>query len=247
MDPTDIFLKSNLPALLLFLKVCRKTGQEMDNAPEGEQLKLNFTMAVQNFISKYIANVAKAETLFLRAKGNPGLVYFASFVQRVLENKDTMEMINSAKPPVRKTFIRETTSTRGLHLSGGWFKPERNQSDHFWSRPLPVVFIDTFYDIVDTDNPRSKFEENTEALLRFATNVTPFECKDIVKVMMLMLMLMMMMMMMMMIVSIKPLVPRVQEIKIPQLTFTGLICKGNRRFWHSLLWALGPNGLKSHG
>ena len=28
------------------------------------------------------------------------------------------------------------------------------------------------------------------------------------------------------------------------LTFTGLICKGNSRFWHSLLWALGTNGLK---
>ena len=25
---------------------------EMDNAPEGEQLKLNFTVVVQNFISK---------------------------------------------------------------------------------------------------------------------------------------------------------------------------------------------------
>ena len=30
-----------------------------------------------------------------------------------------------------------------------------------------------------------------------------------------------------------------------KLTFTGLINKANGRFWHSLLWALGTNGLKS--
>ena len=72
---------------------------EMYNAPEGEQLKLNFTMIVQN-----IANVAKqlnswcGSIVFLRAKGNPGLVYFASFVKRVIANRDIMEIINSANP-----------------------------------------------------------------------------------------------------------------------------------------------------
>ena len=41
--------------------------------------------------------------------------------------------------------------------------------------------------------------------------------------------------------------PRVQK-KLPVklwLTFSGLICKGNSRFWHSLLWTLGTNGLKT--
>ena len=76
----------------------------MENVPEGEQrLKLNFTTVVQNFISKYSQHcqsglIPGMETLFLRAKGNPGLVYFASFVLRVVENKDIIEMINSANP-----------------------------------------------------------------------------------------------------------------------------------------------------
>ena len=50
------------------------------------------------------------------------------------------------------------------------------------------------------------------------------------------------------IIYFNPLVPRVQNIKSRQfrfrLTLTGLICKGNGRFWHSLSWALGTNGLK---
>ena len=47
---------------------------------------INFTMVVQNFISKYSQHchsslIPGVETFFLRAKGNPGLVYFAKFVQ----------------------------------------------------------------------------------------------------------------------------------------------------------------------
>ena len=57
----------------------------MDNAPEGEWLKLNFTMVVQSFInySQHCQSslIPAAEMSFLRAKGNPGLVYFASFVK----------------------------------------------------------------------------------------------------------------------------------------------------------------------
>ena len=30
-----------------------------------------------------------------------------------------------------------------------------------------------------------------------------------------------------------------------KLTFTGLFCKGNIRFWHSQLWTLGTNGFRS--
>ena len=70
----------------------------MYNAPEGEWLKLNFIMVVQNFISKYSqSSLIPGMEIFLRAKGNPGLVYFATLC-RVIENKDTMEMINSANP-----------------------------------------------------------------------------------------------------------------------------------------------------
>ena len=73
----------------------------MDNAPEGERLKLSFTMAVENFISKYSQHcqsslIPDMKASFLRAKGNPFLVYFAPFVYSVLQNRDIMEMINSA-------------------------------------------------------------------------------------------------------------------------------------------------------
>ena len=57
----------------------------MDKSPEEEQLKFNFTMVVQNFISIYSEHCQSSlipglEWSFLRAKGNLGLVYFASFV-----------------------------------------------------------------------------------------------------------------------------------------------------------------------
>ena len=57
----------------------------MDNAPEGERLKLNFTLVVQNIISKYSqccqsSLIPDTEMSFLKAKGNPGLVYVASFL-----------------------------------------------------------------------------------------------------------------------------------------------------------------------
>ena len=62
----------------------------MDNALEGEQMKLNIPMVspsrmAQNFISKCSQScqsslIPGTEMSVLRAKGNPGLVYFASFV-----------------------------------------------------------------------------------------------------------------------------------------------------------------------
>ena len=47
---------------------------------------------------------------------------------------------------------------------------------------------------------------------------------------------------------INPSVPKAENLKIRQfnfkLTFAVSICKGNGRFWHSLLWALWTKGLK---
>ena len=45
-------------------------------------------------------------------------------------------------------------------------------------KPLPSVFIDSFYDMEDSVES-AKFAENTQQLFNFANSVKPFECKDI--------------------------------------------------------------------
>lgn len=45
-------------------------------------------------------------------------------------------------------------------------------------KPLPSVFIDTFFHRTDPTE-QAKFAENTNKLLTFAQSVKPFECKDI--------------------------------------------------------------------
>ena len=52
------------------------------------------------------------------------------------------------------------------------------RSEYGVTRPLPSVFIDTFF---DPDNPYEvdKFSENTNSLLTYAESREPFECKDI--------------------------------------------------------------------
>ena len=45
-------------------------------------------------------------------------------------------------------------------------------------KPLPSVFIDTYYD-PRTPKEYRKFTENTDKLWNFAKNNNPFECKDI--------------------------------------------------------------------
>jgi hypothetical protein len=49
-------------------------------------------------------------------------------------------------------------------------------------QPLQSVFIDSFYDVGQTEFADHKFRENTEKLLQFSLErVEPFECKDIEK------------------------------------------------------------------
>ena len=49
-------------------------------------------------------------------------------------------------------------------------------------QPLPSVFIDSFYDVGQTEFADHKFRENTEKLLQFALErVEPFESKDVEK------------------------------------------------------------------
>jgi len=48
-------------------------------------------------------------------------------------------------------------------------------------RPLPSVFIDSFYDVGSSAFATEQFILNTEQLLEFSTSKEPFECKDIEK------------------------------------------------------------------
>ena len=48
-------------------------------------------------------------------------------------------------------------------------------------QPIGTVFIDSFYDVGPSDFETEKFFENSERLLNFSIEQTPFECKDIEK------------------------------------------------------------------
>lgn len=48
-------------------------------------------------------------------------------------------------------------------------------------KPLPSVFIDSFYDVGSSAYATEQFILNTEQLLQFSTSKEPFECKDIEK------------------------------------------------------------------
>lgn len=72
---------------------------------------------------------------------------------------------NETQPPI--------TESHWSHQFNRLFAEE-----YHLQKPLPSVFIDTYY---DPRNPKEdrKFTENTDKLWNFAKNNNPFECKDI--------------------------------------------------------------------
>lgn len=74
--------------------------------------------------------------------------------------------------------IRESSHPQ---LTEGFWSAEFNRilkDDFAVTKPLPSVFIDTYFH-PDVAGERAKFLENTNKLLTFAQSVKPFECKDI--------------------------------------------------------------------